>query len=130
MDEAHKSLSKHRYEQALTSLSSANLLIQVYGIYGVAFATSLSYAIQFFVYYIIIERKFGWDGSEMSYIRVIGLIIPVCLCVFVYFCTSCSYTSYVYTILQIVLYLLIFTLAYLLFFFEDIKKIASSLIKR
>ena len=28
MDEAHKSLSKHRYEQALTSLSSANLLIQ------------------------------------------------------------------------------------------------------
>ena len=28
MDEAHKSLSKHRYEQALTTLSSANLLIQ------------------------------------------------------------------------------------------------------
>ena len=69
MDEAHKSLSKHRYEQALTSLSSANLLIQ-HGDYEGA-ANRTYYAVFHGMRSILAleEKDFSKHSAVISYFR-------------------------------------------------------------
>ena len=69
MDEAHKDLSQHRYEQALRSLTSANLLIQ-HGDYEGA-ANRAYYAVFHGMRSILAleEKDFSKHSAVISYFR-------------------------------------------------------------
>lgn len=69
MDEAHKALSQHRYEQALRSLTSANLLIQHGDFEGAA--NRAYYAVFHGMRSILAleEKDFSKHSAVISYFR-------------------------------------------------------------